>query len=206
MIPLTNFRAVIFDFDGVLVDSETLQARAWTQLASELGSPRTVAVSEIAGKLDRHLAPALFPSHDPVFSASRKQSIERDMEAAGGLRCVAETIDFARRVAVTHTLAVCSSSRPERINRLLSHFEVGGLFSVIVGQVAGEDCKPSPAPYLKALRLLGLSATDACAIEDSATGIAAAKAAGLYTFQLLHDGMPVCPAADTIIRSCAELS
>jgi beta-phosphoglucomutase-like phosphatase (HAD superfamily) len=57
--------------------------------------------------------------------------------------------------------------------------------------------KPAPDLYLRAMQELGVeSAANACAIEDSPTGVAAAKAAGLYVIQLLHSGVPKSPAAD----------
>jgi HAD superfamily hydrolase (TIGR01509 family) len=206
MVPLHRFKAVIFDFDGVLVDSERLAARAWTLLGHELSAGLTpVTLGQIAGKLDRHIAPALFPGRDPVACVARKQQIERDLEDQGELSCITATIEFARRISSTHKLAVCSSSRPPRIQRILTRFNALDLFPTIVGQVDGEECKPSPAPYLKALRLLSLSAAEACAIEDSPTGLIASKSAGLFSIQLLHDGLSPSPQADVVIPSCKVL-
>jgi HAD superfamily hydrolase (TIGR01509 family) len=206
MMSIERFRAVIFDFDGVIIDSETVQARAWCAVAAELGlADAKVTVGQIAGKLDRHIAPQLFPDHDHAQCIRRKSQIQIELEEQVGIVYIDETLELAGRIAGAHRLAICSSSRAERIREVLRPKGIVDRFEVIVGQMAGEECKPSPAPYLKALRLLGLSAGEACAIEDSHTGITAAKGAGIYTVQLLHDGMTPSPLADTVVRSAREI-
>ena len=205
MISVARFNAFIFDFDGVLVDSEVLQARAWSRLAGELRLGTTVQVHQIAGKLDRHIAPELFAGQDVNWCVTRKQVLEQELEEASGIPYIDASLDLARRLSTTHRLAICSSSSASRIRRMLDSRGVLPLFSAIVGQEPGEACKPSPEPYRKALRLLDVHAEQACALEDSLTGTTAAKAAGLYVIQLLHDGLPESPLADAIVRSAAEI-
>jgi beta-phosphoglucomutase-like phosphatase (HAD superfamily) len=232
MVSIGRFRAVIFDFDGVIVNTEGVQARAWSAVAEELGVDVKVTVGRIAGKLDRHIAPELFPGHDPVWCVWRKSRAQVEMEERAGIEYIHETLELARRIRGTHKLAICSSSRTERIAEVLGKWEGGknfrfeiskeenaaqraaakrgdgnalGWFDVIVGQVTGEECKPAPGPYLKALRLLGVGAGEACAVEDSPTGIAAAKGAGIFTVQLLHEGMEVNPMADAVITSAEDI-
>jgi beta-phosphoglucomutase-like phosphatase (HAD superfamily) len=206
MVSIERFKAVIFDFDGVLIDSEAVQARAWGAVAVELGfADMEVTVGQIAGKLDRHIAPELFPDHDPQVCVRRKSRIQVEMEERVGIVYIDETLELAGRIGGSHRLAICSSSRAERIKEVLRPKGIVEQFEVIVGQVAWEECKPSPGPYLKALRLLGITAADACAIEDSHTGITAAKGAGIYTVQLLHDGMTPSPLADAVVRSAREI-
>jgi HAD superfamily hydrolase (TIGR01509 family) len=206
MISISRFKAVIFDFDGVIIDSERLQARAWCGVAAELGLGRTVGVHETAGKLDRHIAPELFPGQDHDWCIRRKKLIEQALESEGGPAYIEPTLALAGRIAGTHRLAICSSSSPGRIREVLGGRGLVSRFEVIVGQEPGDECKPSPAPYLKALRLLGVSAGEACALEDSPTGLTAAKGAGLYAIQLLHDGVGACELADAVVRSAGEIS
>lgn len=206
MVSIEQFKAVIFDFDGVIIDSETVQARAWCAVAAELGlADMSVTVGQIAGKLDRHIAPQLFPDHDHGHCIQRKNRIQFQLEEQGGIVYIDETLELAGRIAGSHRLAICSSSREARIREVLRPKGIVNRFETIVGQVPGEECKPSPAPYLRALRLLGVSAGEACAIEDSHTGITAAKGAGIYTVQLLHDGMPPSSLADAVVRSAREI-
>jgi beta-phosphoglucomutase-like phosphatase (HAD superfamily) len=116
MVSIDRFKAVIFDFDGVIVDSESVQARAWGMVAAELGVVGvSVTVGRIAGKLDRHIAPELFPGHDPVQCVRRKGRIQVELEEEGGVVCIEETLELAERIAGSHRLAICSSSREGRI-------------------------------------------------------------------------------------------
>jgi HAD superfamily hydrolase (TIGR01509 family) len=206
MIDLTRFQAIVFDFDGVLVDSETLQARCWTLIARELGLDRgEIRADEIAGQLDRELVLHLFPGSDPAQCLARKSELESSLEAAGELQPVPGAVDFVRRAGATHTLAICSSSRPEPIRRRVAALGLLDSFSVIQGRVEGAMHKPAPDLYLRTLESLALVPQAACAIEDSLPGVKAAKSAGLYTIQLLHVGMPRSELADAHIRAFSEL-
>src|SRR4051794_27016168 len=110
MLDLSRFRAVIFDFDGVIVDSEPLQARAWTRLGRELGMHDCdVSVEQIAGRIDADLAPQLFPAFDAARCVQRKAELEAQMVAAGELEPVEGVEELLRRLARTHRLAICSS-------------------------------------------------------------------------------------------------
>ncbi|WP_428939306.1 HAD family hydrolase [Fontivita pretiosa] len=202
MIDLSRFRAVIFDFDGVIVDSETLQARAWTRVGRELGlGDCRIPVEQIAGRVDIELAPLLFPGHDPRRCVQRKWQIEAEMEAAGELRLVPGVDRFVRSLARTHRLAICSSCDVRQLRRRLEYVGLSSLFSVVVGRSDGVAHKPAPELYLRALAELGVGAGQACAIEDSETGVAAARAAGVYVIQLVHSGQPHAALADEWIAS-----
>jgi len=197
MLDLSKFRAVIFDFDGVIVDSETMQARAWTRVGRELGfADCQISVERIAGRVDVELAPMLFPGHDPRRCVQRKWQIEAEMEAAGELRLVHGVDQFVHALARTHRLAICSSCHVMQLRRRLERVGLSSLFSVVVGTSAGVAHKPAPDLYLRALAQLGVGADEACAIEDSETGVAAARAAGIYVIQLVHPGQPRAALAD----------
>ena len=99
MVSIERFSAVIFDFDGVIVDTERLQAVAWGRVAAELGIAPVGEVAQIAGKLDRFIAPALFPAHDAAWCIGRKNQLHEKMEADAGVTYIHETLDLARRLA-----------------------------------------------------------------------------------------------------------
>src|SRR5688500_10821622 len=191
MIDLARFKAVIFDFDGVIADTETMQARAWTRVARELGMCECeVTVEQIAGRIDVELASELFPGRDVQWCVQRKWFIDREMEAGGEVRLVPGVGQFVRRLSRTHALAICSSCHADVIARRLERVGLRPAFRVVVGRTDDVPHKPAPDLYLRALAELRVRAEDACAIEDSPTGIVAAKAAGIYAIQLLHAGMP----------------
>ncbi|HZZ44260.1 MAG TPA: HAD family phosphatase [Tepidisphaeraceae bacterium] len=205
MVSIQRFKAVIFDFDGVIIDSERVQLQAWNAVMAELGVKGEMTLGQIAGKLDRHIAPEFLPGHEVVRCVQRKNEIQTKLEASCGVICIEETLELVERMAGSHRLGICSSSGEGKIREVLRGRGVEGRFEVVVGQVAGEDCKPAPGPYLKVLRLMGLEAGEACVIEDSPTGIAAAKGAGLFVIQLLHEGMTVNPGANAVVRSAKEV-
>ena len=199
-INLARFKAVIFDFDGVIVDSETMQARAWTRVARELGMHDCeVKVEQIAGRIDVELAAELFAGRDVQWCVRRKWSIDREMEDGGELRLVPGVEQFVRGLEGTHALAICSSCHPDVIARRLDRAGLRSAFRVVVGRTEGVPHKPAPDLYLRTLHELSVRAADACAIEDSPTGIVAAKAAGVHAIQLLHIGMPRAANADAWI-------
>jgi HAD superfamily hydrolase (TIGR01509 family) len=201
MIDLTRFRAVIFDFDGVIVDSETMQARAWSRVAQDLGlRDRVITAREIAGRIDAELAAELFPGFDAQRCVVEKARVEAELEARGDLRLVDGVERFVRRLALTHALAICSNCHVEPLARRLAQTGVGPAFQAVVGRTDGVPHKPAPDLYLRALAALRVPARDACAIEDSPTGVAAAKAAGVHVIQLVHPDSSRSPDADEWIE------
>jgi len=207
MIDLSRFRAAIFDFDGVIADSETLQLQAWHQVARELNiSGFHCPLEKIAGRQDIHIAPELFsPPYDSDHAMRRKWAIEHDLAQAGQMLPMPGSLELIRHLSQTFQLAIASSRRPGSIEHWLNRHELFAKFHAIVGQVEGLPCKPSPAPYLRALQLLNVCSGQACAIEDSPVGIEASKAANIYTIQLCHSHMPRCAAADCQIESLRQL-
>jgi HAD superfamily hydrolase (TIGR01509 family) len=201
MLDLSKFRAVIFDFDGVIVDSESMQARAWTRLAAIVGDKnRQISIQQIAGQLDIDLAAKLFPDCDASWCVRQKARIDAELEAAGELGTVEGIEPFVRAISKTHRLAICSSCQHELVARRLERTGLRSAFAVVVGRTEDLRHKPAPDLYLRAIAQLGVSAAEACAIEDSPTGIAAAKAAGLHVIQLVHPGMPRAADADEWIE------
>ena len=104
--------------------------------------------------------------------------------------------EFVRRLARTHLLAVCSSCQHAVLVRRLNRTGLESAFRAVIGRSGGVPHKPAPDLYLRALTELAVAARDACAIEDSATGVAAAKAAGIHVVQLVHPNLPRSADAD----------
>ena len=205
MIDLSRFSAIIFDFDGVIADSESLQARAWTKLANELGVSRHVQAGEIVGRLDRDIGPELFPDVDAAWCLDRKNCLEMELINAGELEAIKHVDRVLDRVIATHKIAICSSSPRSIIHDRLHRLGLSKYFEIIVGRSDVKRHKPAPDPYIEVLKRLDLPSTAACVIEDSPTGVTAARAAELFTIQLLHDGMPRAEGANAVIRSYEEL-
>ncbi|MDQ7053429.1 MAG: HAD family phosphatase [candidate division KSB1 bacterium] len=204
---LRRFSAVIFDFDGVIVDSEVLQARAWEQLARELGhDDLRVSAAQIAGRLDSQIARDLFGAEvDVAFCLQRKVVLQEALEARGELRFIPGVLELLPALHRTHTLAICSNSYEDRVEAFLKQHNLRRWFRVVVGYRDGLAPKPSPQPYVRTLQRLGMAADGACAIEDSPPGIEAAKQAGLFAIQLVRAGIEPSPLADVHITDYAQL-
>ena len=188
-MPDKSFAAIIFDMDGVLIDSEPLHAQAWEALFAELGLARThgMIYRDYIGIADSvFLRDFLAKHHRPEPPAELHY---RKLQHLYRLIRQHRPIDpqlphLIPALARRYPLAVASSSNQEVINVVLAVAGLTQYFKVTVGGDAVQQHKPDPEVYLTAARNLGLPPRDCCAIEDSPTGIAAAKAAGLTVIGL----------------------
>jgi HAD superfamily hydrolase (TIGR01509 family) len=195
-------KAVVFDCDGLLLDTE----ECWTQAEEELfgrygrgfGLEEKKALiggsMESSGRVFERLLDQ--PGRADELAAELYELIlarvRRHAEPLPGAReLVAAVIDRPRGVA---------SNSPREL--LLTALERGGLadeFAVVVAADEVENPKPAPDLYLRACELLGVRPTDAVALEDSPTGVAAARAAGLFVI-----GVPSLPDVELEADLVAE--
>lgn len=174
--------AVIFDCDGVVVDSEPASVRAWSRAIERAG--RSATAEEIAvfvGHTDQAIAEH-FGRLVGVAPAELEEAANQELRAligARGIRPFPDTVALLDTLAATGVpVAVASNSRRWRLDLMLSGAGVGERFAVSVA--ADEVVLPKPAPdvYLKAAGLLALDADLTLVVEDTPTGVAAGKAAG----------------------------
>lgn len=191
---MREFEAILFDFDGVLVDSEPVHYHCWIEVLSRYGL--TLSWESYArnciGVADRAMIRMLCDLNGrlDLFDAiwdeyPRKKSIFRE-RIVESVPMPLATKELLPRLAQEFKLAVVSSSGRLEIVPALEAVGVAACFS---GIVTGEDVKmlkPAPEPYLKAAELLGV--TRALVIEDSEAGIASGRAAGLEVLTLTHAG------------------
>lgn len=175
--------AVVFDCDGVLVDSEPHSRAAWLGVLGALGHPATEA--DIAGCTGLGFEPThavlsrLGRLPDPAeVWPGLLQALRRSFD--GGLRVFADAADLLDAASGAGlSTAVASASPRARLDLTLDVAGLAGRFDV---SVAGDEVaagKPDPAIYLAVLDRLGVAAADAVAIEDSVAGVRSAQAAGL---------------------------
>jgi HAD superfamily hydrolase (TIGR01509 family) len=170
---------VIFDCDGVLVDSEWASAAAWAAALDRHGHRLDdEEFRGFIGRTDRSLA----ESYGPLLGTdSRDLLAEAEVEmrrvVRDGLAAFPDALDLLDRLEVP--VAVASNSDRWRLRAVLEAAGLGSRFGV---SVAGDEvARPKPAPdiYLKAARLVGIDPPGCHVIEDSPTGIRAALAAGM---------------------------
>ena len=205
----TSARAVILDFDGVIVDSEHDEKRAWETATSVLQIVIERPI-DTAGKLDEDIAREIL-GHDKRTAerllAIKNEALE-EIRGHGLPPLVPGVVALIERCEKDgKPLAVASNSAFDTVVRTLDAYRLHGRFRAIAGY--GElPAKPSPAIYVAVLDQLGLDPVAAVAIEDSPTGIMAARRAGVPCIGLAH-GRPREPlltaGAECIIERFDEL-
>jgi beta-phosphoglucomutase len=184
-------RAAVFDFDGVIVDSEPLHFRALHDALAEDGVRITreeywniyLAYEDreaIRLALEHHGQPA------PPERLSRVEQwkIARFAELIPEIPVFDGAPELVRALAREMPVAIASGARHDEIEAILSGLGLRGAFGALVGADDVPRSKPHPAPYLEAARLLsqraaGLRPEDCVAFEDSVPGIASALGAGM---------------------------
>lgn len=180
-VPAMPLRGLIFDFDGLIVDTETATLEAWCQVHEEDGhaaDPRVLhaVVGHVGVVAD--LWTAYPPSHDRAQLAARFLDYTRQRcFRAPVLPGVLTLLDAAR--ASDLRVAVASNSSHRHVEGHLAERGLLDRFSAIVCREDVPRGKPAPDLYLEALVRLGLSARDVVAFEDSLPGHQAAAAADL---------------------------
>ena len=185
-------QAIVFDFDGVIANSEPLHLRAFQQALADEGQTLTEReyFSRYLGYDDVGVFGAL--AHDRGIAMSDAQIaalVERkgrrlqDMLRAGDV-LFPGAADFIRAAAAAVPVAIASGALRHEIEEILEATQLRAHFEVIVASGDTPQSKPSPAPYALAFRLLqqahpALTASRCVAIEDSQWGLDSARGAGL---------------------------
>jgi beta-phosphoglucomutase-like phosphatase (HAD superfamily) len=206
-------RALLFDFDGLLVDTESPSYEAWADVYRQYGHELTIERwSAAIGTLDGFdpfgdLEGLLGRSLDRESVNARRREIEFAASDLEELRDgVADYLEEAKRLGLAR--AIVSSSGQEWIRRHLERLDLlEGWSCIVAADGDAARAKPRPTLYLEALERLDVTADEAVAFEDSPNGITAAKAAGLYCIAVPN---PITAAldvthADLVLRSLEEV-
>jgi beta-phosphoglucomutase len=192
--------AVIFDFDGVIVDSEPLHHQAFCLVAGEEGveCDWETYCRDYIGFDDRDLFRTAFADREKsVTEAHVQQLVEAKAQAFIDLtRAGVDTYDgipdIVRTLHGRWPVAICSGALRSDIEPILAQLQLGDLLSVRVTAEDVSASKPDPACYLLAVERLSahvgraLVAARCVAIEDTPTGVLAAKRAGLQAWAVTH--------------------
>ena len=216
-------RAIIFDFDGVIVDSENLIFQLTQQMAAQEGwtVSETEYFRDYLALDDRGVIEHLYESHGrPVDAKRRDELIGWKFRAyqeiiRNGLPPMPGAVEFVRQAA-RYPLAIASGSLRVEIEHLLTKLGLRERFAVLA---TADDCarsKPEPEVYVKALARLGelaafqgepLLASECLAIEDAPLGVVAAQAAGMKCLALAHSQpQDQLRHADWVAREFADVN
>ncbi len=182
-------KAILWDLDGVIVDSFDGHYRAWERLFAEMGEPFTLEdFRRTFGMNNRNIFKTLLdrelPEEELWLLSNRKEKYFRDgiCGHAQLLPGVAEWLERFHRMGLKQ--AVASSAPQENIDAHLDELGIRGWFEAVV---SGEKLsgKPDPAVFLQAARLLGVAPAECLVIEDAVPGVTAAKSGGMRCLAVL---------------------
>ncbi|AHJ98597.1 HAD family hydrolase [Hymenobacter swuensis] len=208
-------RTVIFDMDGVIVDTEPVHRYAYFQHFEELG----IGVSDaeyatFTGRSTKNVYQHLKDKHSLAHEVGELVLAKREFfNLAFDEKPDLELLDGVRRLIEDlhqHNLELilASSASQSTIDRVMRRFVLGPYFSHLV---SGEDfprSKPDPAIFAHAASLAQSSQAECVVIEDSANGVTAAKAAGLYCigYNSIHSPLQDLSHADLVVTHFQELT
>lgn len=198
---MTGYDAILFDFDGVLADTEPIHWKCWVEILAPLPIELSwdIYAANCIGVQDHDMLPFLgsiarppvaAESLEPFYSQKKELFRKRVLEISP---IAPDTVDLIRSLE-GYALALVTSSGRLEVEPVL---EKAGLRECFSAMVFGEDVsrhKPSPEPYL--LAASRLNAKRPLVVEDSAAGVASARAAGFTVIQA-----PASSAVPALVRS-----
>lgn len=206
--------AVVFDLDGVIVDSEQVWDDVREQLVHERGGrwhegaqAAMMGMSSPEWSRYMHDDLGLTESPEEINAEVVRRMLARYRE---DLPLLDGAVAAVRRLATEFPLGVASSSNRPLIEAVLERAGIAELFAAVVSSEEVARGKPAPDVYLEAARRLGVEPAHCTAVEDSSNGIRAAHAAGMRVLVLPNAHYPPAPdalvLADAVGRSAHELT
>ncbi len=182
---LQTSTGVIFDFDGLLADSEPFHFKAYNEMFERYGhslNPEEYWVEftskgkGIAGEIERH---NLKIDADPVEMRKQKFEIYARLCQSGEIKLFPGAVELIERLSQKLPIAIASGSWTKDIRSILKGQKAEHLFSIILGKESAPKEKPHPDIFLEAAKEMDLKPEGCFVIEDALKGLAAAKAAGM---------------------------
>jgi HAD superfamily hydrolase (TIGR01509 family) len=205
--------AVVFDMDGVIVDSEQVWDEVRERYTREAGGTYTesatrdmMGMSSLEWSQYMHDALGVPGTPEEINAEVVRRMLERYGEAPP---LIPGAVEAVRSCAEQWPLAVASSSNPELIEVVLERAGIRDLFRVVVSSQEVPRGKPAPDVYLEAAKRLGVDATRCAAVEDSHNGIRSAKSAGMQVVAVPNAHFPPdadsLALADAVVQSVSEV-
>ena len=211
---MTEPAAVVFDLDGVLIDSEQVWNAAREQLVRERGGTwHERATADMMGMSSKEWSSYMHERLGvPITPAEINDDVVRRVAAAyqDHLPILPHAIETVQELARRWRLGVASSSNRPIIELVLDRMGVRNCFDAVVSSEEVERGKPAPDVYIAAARQLGVEPGDCVAVEDSTNGVKAAVAAGMRTIAVPNRELPpaddVLKSAAVVVSSLAEVT
>lgn len=207
-------KAVIFDMDGVIIDSEPIHTMTKIQTFRHYGLELTEAEClPYMGRTTKAMFKHFIEKYDVDVSLAemvrykheRYLAVLHKDESIKPIKGVMELLQALQNQNIP--AAIGSSSGRQVIDAVVKKFQLHAYFQSILSGADLPQSKPDPAVYLLSAKRLGIEAKDCIVIEDAASGIAAAKAAGMYciAYRNVNSGAQDLSQADEIVDSLEEI-
>jgi sugar-phosphatase len=197
--------ALLFDLDGVLIDSTPAIARVWTQWAIKHGFEPEKTVREAHGRPSIESIRELLPDTD--HEAENREVERQEIEDTGGVVLLPGALELLTSLPPNRWAIVTSCSRPLAEVRIRTAGLPVPQTMIICSDI--NNGKPHPEPYITGARALGFT-PDAClVVEDVPAGIRSGKAAGAQVIALrttLSDADLSAAGADWLVDNCSRIS
>ena len=209
----SSLRALLFDFDGLMVDTEWPIYQAWCQTFRDYGQPLSLETFNqcIGTNFDTwspktHLEELTGTRIDwDPLDCARQSSIDKNLEGAPAMPGIPESVHAGRKSGLK--LGVVSSSSHRWVDGWLQRIGLLDQFDLTVCRDDAPRIKPAPDLYLEAARQLELNPGSCLVVEDSVNGIKAAKAAGMPTVAIPNRVTACCDfsLAAHVLESARDL-
>lgn len=217
------FKAVIFDFDGIIADTEGLHYRAISQILDRYGIELTKEdyYRDYLGYTDRDFFTKFIGMYPEALSTTTTDALVEDKSVVylgyiKGRSCIIKSVPGFIKMLAKHSIpiAICSGGRRNEIEQILLKGKLLEFFEVLVSADEVAAGKPDPEGFLLTLKLLAenhaalnIEAADCVVIEDSRWGIAAAKGAGMHTIAVTTSyTSEELSAADLVVSSLKHVT
>ncbi|MCX5688459.1 MAG: HAD family phosphatase [Planctomycetota bacterium] len=209
--------ALIFDFDGVIVDSEPMHEAGLRAGFERVGMTLSAQTNQqrLVGFADRDAYKAVCadfgrtPSDEEFAAISRdKWVFAQDAFARGKVPAFPGTLKLIKEATAAGVpIAICSGARRREIEHITRALDIESLMKCIISADDVTQSKPNPEPYLRTVAAMGIAAANCVTIEDTDKGVAAAKAAGVRAVAVGHT-LPASrlTQADRFFASSADIS
>ena len=202
-------KGILFDMDGVILDTEKLYTRFWQEAANALGYPMTKEQAMGLRSLNREFGAAKMQSYFDVpvdYEAVRNKRIEmmnafiekEGVELKPGIR---ELLSYLKERGIK--TAIATSSPIERTEKYLSSVGLTGAFDKLISGYMVKKGKPEPDIYILAASELGLTPKECLAIEDSPSGLLSANRAECYPVMIPDQDLPT-PETEALLFAKAD--
>lgn len=207
-------KAVIFDMDGVIIDSEPIHSLMKIRTFQHYGLPLTPAEClPYMGRTTKSMFQYFIEKYDPSISLAEmvryKHAIYLEaLRSDDSIQPIEGIVELLQQLAERRILAgIGSSSGRQVIQAVVDKFRLEKYFQSILSGADLPNSKPDPAVYLLSAERLGVKPAECLVIEDAAAGVAAAKAAGMYciAYRNPNSGQQDLSGADEIVHSIAAI-